>query len=156
MEKGEKKTTSSGEKTSSSAAGQTLRSGSLIRQNGQIKQAIISELAARRLTASDVVKDAHAWGMTQVTNSSLSKYLSSTGSIKQGSLTEEAIFFLCIRYNIDLKLTVSKGKWTMNQRLEEMLRFFPKVYKAWKKDNKAILDHVFYAQQREEMVKNYG
>lgn len=80
---------------------------SIIKDSKQIHSFLLQRMSELKLKAADIVKDAEERGF-KVDSSSLSRYLKS-GNVK-GSLSEEAIIWLCIRYGIDLMLLAGTPK----------------------------------------------
>lgn len=124
------------QKSSKQKTLQKLKSGSisLIRLDGRVKQKLISAITERGLSAKQVAEDAKTFGMTQITQSALSKYFNSDNRVIKGSLTEESLFWLCIRYNIKLSLNVETTKLSMHKRFDRMLSLFDKVRDKFIKD----------------------
>lgn len=82
---------------------------SIVKDSQKIYQFILQRIGELKLKPATIIKDAKDRGM-KIESASLSKYLLH-GNCK-GSLSEEAIVWICTRYGIDLKLVVGTIKVT--------------------------------------------
>jgi len=80
---------------------------SIIKDSKQIHSLLMKRIEQLKLKPAGMIKDAETHNM-KIDSSSFSRYLKS-GNVK-GSLSEEAIVWLCTRYGIDLMLLAGTPK----------------------------------------------
>jgi hypothetical protein len=81
------------------------------------------------MTNRDVAKDAARFGMKKIDEPALSKYINSKKGVVHGSLTEYSIYWLCLRYGIDIQILVKQAKKSFKERMDIMAELFPEVSK---------------------------
>lgn len=87
----------------------------------------MQEFQRRGLTNRDVVHDAKKFGMNKIDEASLSKYFNSAKGVLHGSLTEYSIYWLCLRYGIEIGITVQRSLSPVIKRMDRMSSLFPEI-----------------------------
>ena len=106
------------------------------------------------LSGKEVVEDAKSFGMNRITASTLSKYLNSYDGINQGSLTEYAIYWLCIRYNIDITITAINSHADIHKRFDKIVSLFPETREVFRKDSEKFKSQLLSIETYEKSMKS--
>lgn len=93
----------------------------LIASNILIKRKLKERIVALRLTYDKIIEEAKKHNIKGITKSSLSVYLNNVDSL-HGSLTQKAVVYLCLRYGIDIKITVSTKEYNEEECIKELER----------------------------------
>lgn len=114
----------------------------IIKNSMHIREALRKRFDELDLGYKDVVEEAKAWGIKNVKPDTISRYFN---NFHRGSLTQEAIMFMCYRWGIFVSLnvgtpTIVKGKiekvippYNEDQCLQVVKKLWPKEKKIKKK-----------------------
>lgn len=76
-----------------------------------------------------VSKDAKIFGLTQITEPSLSKYVRSAERTLEGAVTEYGLYFLIVRYGLELEIKIKDAKRTPEEIVKRLIMMFPEFEK---------------------------
>lgn len=91
---------------------------SIIKQSSSIREALTKRIEELGLTRGQLQQEAERFGVTGLTTSTMSRYFK---GIFRGSLTEEAIIFLCFRFGIPITINVGIPVFDKDKKLKHKI-----------------------------------
>jgi hypothetical protein len=91
----------------------------IIANNKLIKLKLKSRIDELDLSYNSIIAEAKKHNIKGITKSSLSVYFNNIDSL-HGSLTQKSVVYLCLRYGINLQITVSTSEYNEEECLKKL------------------------------------
>jgi len=90
----------------------------IIANNKLIKQKLLIRINELKLSYKSIIEEARRHNIKGITKSSLSVYFNMDSM--HGSLTQKSVVYLCLRYGINIQITVSTNEYNEEECVKKL------------------------------------
>jgi len=95
----------------------------IVKNHGVLRDNLKERIKELDLSYTSIIDDAKKHGVYGITRSSLSKYF---GNKEKGSITQEQLCWICIRYDVHIRIDVKLSPYNEEKCLDRLIKIFGK------------------------------